>query len=155
MLETFITSAIPEFVANCANGVTFERFVRSCDMTYLLKCLEVFECNPSVVLSKQCLKWFVDGENHAEAFVDLVLHFRPDAIPTFDRLLEQSDIIPSEFVIAELISRPQFKCPTRWLNMQYNDRKGQKQLLRAIAAQVDCNISVLQLFVNNQVEHKF
>jgi hypothetical protein len=37
MLETFITSAIPEFVATRVNGVSFERFLRSCDMTYLLK----------------------------------------------------------------------------------------------------------------------
>jgi hypothetical protein len=109
----FVTEAIPGYVLNRANDVGQERFTRFRNMSYLLKCLQIFDCHPTTLLSKKCLRWFVGGEFHSRCLIDLILHFNPNAIPIFDRFLEQAEGIPSEFLISELIKFREFECPTR------------------------------------------
>jgi ubiquitin C-terminal hydrolase len=151
-LIMFITEVIPGYVLNRGNSVSQERFTNLCNMSYLLKCLEIFDCDSTILFSKRCLKWFVGGEFHSRCLIDLVLHFNPNAIPTFDRFLEQAEAIPSEFLISELIKFPEFKCPVRWLNTQFTDAARQKHLLRAIASQLEGDASLWPLFFNNQRE---
>jgi hypothetical protein len=104
------------------------------------------------MFSKKCLKWFVGGEFHARCLIDLIRHFNSNIIQTFDLFLEQAEAIPSEFLISKLIKFPEFKCPTRWLNTQFTDAARQRHLLRAIANQLEVDVSVWSLFFNNQRE---
>jgi hypothetical protein len=136
ILEDFVSLQIPRFVANPANEVSQERFCRGANMTALLVAIARFDCDSKKILSRECMKWFVGGEFHSRAFVDLVLNYDKNAIPTIDRLLERAEAVPSEFLLAELLTFPQFQCPNRWLTNYFSETARQKHLLRAIGAKL-------------------
>lgn len=149
-LLTFVNVNVRDFVANKENKVTAERFCRLCDMTYLLKCFMILDVDPATLLSKQCLKWFVGSESHAAVLIEMILHFKPDALRSFDKVIDQTETKPSEFIIAELVKYDTFRCPAAWLTKYFSDTPKQRHLLQALSDVFTKDPSLFSKFWQNQ-----
>ena len=146
----FLKDNVSQYVSNKDNKVTAERFCRLCDMTYLMKCFIILNADANVILSKQCMKWLVGSESHAHVLIEMILHFKPGAIANIDKIIDQTETAPSEFMVAELIKFDRFTCPQAWLSKYFTDTPKQKHLLRAVFDVLQKEPSLFPMFVQRQ-----
>jgi hypothetical protein len=106
-LTRFLLDMIPAYVKDTSHNITEERFCRHVDLTYLLKLLGLLKLNPDVILSRDCVKWFIGSELHAKAFVEMYLEMRPQEISQFLKLIEDLSTKPYQMQGEKIMKQTQ------------------------------------------------